>query len=187
MFKCFVLGLNFGLLAILRAPELSSNTLQYTFVCGCLLTIIRCRHSVRSDSDRATYSASVVLRTISWISREAQVIGQPANLMMYPRCDRVVSESSPAVSRFHVPAKSASAYTSNNSSSGWKLRPSAISLGWIKNELFGGWRRRCLVWLSVQHSLICRVSICNPRLHCVPVLSLLCSGLFRSFLDFVSL
>jgi len=65
--------------------------------------------TVRRDSDRATYSASVVLRTISEIRREAQVIGQPANLIMYPRRDRAVSESSPTVSRFHVPAKSASA------------------------------------------------------------------------------
>ena len=64
--------------------------------------------TVRIDSDKATYSASVVLRTISGISFEVHLIGQPANLTTYPILDLAVSESSGAVSLFHVPAKSAS-------------------------------------------------------------------------------
>ena len=65
--------------------------------------------TVRSDSDSETYSASVVLSTISDISLDVHVNGHPANVTRYPIRERAVSESSGAVSGSQVPAKSASA------------------------------------------------------------------------------
>ena len=122
MLMCLVRGRMRGVLASSSAPELSSNAVHLTTGCSSSLSKFRARSSVimlirgmtcRSASDKQQYSASVVLRQISRIRRDAHNIGQPASRIRYPARDCAVAGSFSGVSLFQVPAKSASANTSN--------------------------------------------------------------------------
>ena len=80
---CLVRGRSFGSLASSKAPELSSNTLQYTF--GSVQMVLNLR-TLNSSSkyimgivscrevDKAMYSASVVDKATCDCSLDAQII-----------------------------------------------------------------------------------------------------------------
>jgi hypothetical protein len=84
-FMCLVWGHIFGVCAIANAPELSSNTLQWTSgilmenlnpaVANSDTSLIRGRTSRRAW-DSETYSLSVELKAISVCSLDAQTSGQ---------------------------------------------------------------------------------------------------------------
>jgi hypothetical protein len=119
---CFVLGVIFGMVARVRHPLLSSNTVERRLApCGTLspmdLPIAEriCRAGMRSCIAvlSAINSASRVEVVISVCSLDAQSNGQPASNSTYPVCDLTRAGSWPSARVLHKPVKSASTYKSN--------------------------------------------------------------------------
>jgi len=123
LLMCLVRGRILGILAISNAPMLSSNNWQC--ISGVEFSDLKlCAFSSLSkfimgmvslsDCDRQQYSASVVDKQIWLMSFECQMMGQPCNVTAYPPRFFAVLASKVAVSACQFPAKSASAYTSND-------------------------------------------------------------------------
>jgi len=112
IFRCFVLGLILGTFAISIAPELSSKTVHLIF--GFPLwnlnpwSVASCSNHMMGitsliDCERAMYSASVDDSAISVCILDAQWMGHPACVMMYPILDLAVFGSSIAPSQQTIP------------------------------------------------------------------------------------
>ena len=118
MFMCLVLGLILGDFAMTNAPEFSSNAVHLILGLNVASSRLCLTHSsrmciigitFRNASERLTYSHSVVLNAILVCNLEAQINGQPANILMNPDCECAVAGSSAEVSHFQSPPNDASA------------------------------------------------------------------------------
>ena len=110
----FVCGLILGMVAMVSASMLSSNTLQWTLVQLSLLAIFKSAISSISliigiavlNPSLIVHSAFVVLSATSACILEAQVTGQPAYVIC-PFLDFAIALSIFAVSALQFPQKSA--------------------------------------------------------------------------------